>query len=174
MGHLIILAAAAAVAPAPPPIALPAGSGLVTAIENCHKIGDDAARLACYDRSVSALSAANARGDVTVVDRGQMRQVRRSLFGFSLPRLPFFSNSKDRDVQEEPKELVSTLSTFRDIGNGFYRFTLKDPESTWESTEAGTIYQARPGDSVTLHRGALGSYFVQIGQENWIRAHRIH
>jgi hypothetical protein len=148
-------------------------SELVSRVQACQQIKDNAARLACYDGSVSALAVATSRGDVTIVDRNQMRQVRRSLFGFSLPRLPFFSGSKDREVQEEPKELVAKLISFHDIGNGFFRFTLDEPQSTWESTEASSVYGPRPGDKVTIQHGALGSYFVEIGNQPWVRARRI-
>ena len=118
-------------------------SQLVSAVQNCQQIREDAARLACYDRNVSALAAASARGDVTVVDRTQMREVRRSLFGFSVPRLPFFSSSKDRDVREEPRELIAKLATFHDLGNGFFRFTLDEPRSTWEIDRSIGNYRAK-------------------------------
>jgi hypothetical protein len=148
-------------------------SEFVSRVQACQQIKDNAARLTCYDGTVAALVAATSRGDVTIVDRNQMRQVRRSLFGFSLPRLPFFSGSKDREVQEEPKELVAKLISFHDIGNGFFRFTLDEPQSTWESTEASSVYSPRAGDKVTIQHGALGSYFVEIGNQPWVRARRI-
>src|SRR4051794_35404502 len=112
IGMALILAAAAA---APhPTLNVAQGSELIRQVQACQLIKEDAARLACYDRNVSALTTANARGDVTVVDRSQMRAARRSLFGFDVGRLPFFG-SKDKDVQEEPKQLVSTLRSYRDI-----------------------------------------------------------
>ena len=131
MAIILFMAAAAAAAPPRPTIA--PGSGLISSVQACQQIKDDPARLACFDRSVAALASANARGDVAVVDRQQMREARRTLFGFAVPRLPFFTGSKD--VQEEPKRLVSTVASFRGIGNGFFRVTIADPESTWESTE---------------------------------------
>ena len=126
MAIAFMVAAAAAMAAPHPKLAPASGSKLVAAVQACQQIKDDAARLACYDRSVSALTAADARGDVAVVDREQMRETRRSLFGFSVPKLPFFSNSKDKDVQQEPKEVVSTILSFRGLGNGYVRFTIAD------------------------------------------------
>jgi hypothetical protein len=174
MQSALILAAAVAAAAAPHPEAQnPGRSQVVTAVENCRQIADNAARLACYDQSVSALAAANARGDVQVVDRGQMREARRSLFGFGNLRLPFFSGSKDRDVQQEPKELVSKLASFHDIGNGFFRFSIADPQSSWESTESSSVFDPKVGDKVTITHGALGSYFVEIGGQRAVHAHRV-
>ena len=171
----MIMVAAALAATAAPQQLTPAqaGSQLVVAVQNCRALQADAARLACYDRSVSALAEANARGDVKVIDRGQMREVRRSLFGFAMPRLPFFSNSKDRDVQAEPKELVTTLASFSDLGNGFFRFTIAEPQSTWETTEGSSLTQPKSGAKVTLQRGAMGSYFAEIGGQQWVRARRV-
>ena len=171
IGMALVLAATAA---APhPSLNVAQGSELIRQVQACQQVKDDAARLACYDRNVSALTTANARGDVTVVDRSQMRAARRSLFGFDVGHLPFFG-SKDKDVQEEPKQLVSTLRSFRDIGNGFFRFTIADPESTWESTESSNVFDPRIGEKVTINHGAMGSYFVTIGSNQAVRAHRIH
>jgi hypothetical protein len=168
----LALGIAATAAPAPANVEI-SGSQLVKTVQNCQSIRDNGARLACYDRSVATLTAADARGDVTVMDREQMRQAHRSLFGFSLPNLPFFSGSKDKEVQQEPKQLASTLASFRDIGNGFFRFTIADPASTWESTEASNVFDPKIGAKVIIERGAIGSYFAEIGGNRAVRARRI-
>ena len=168
----IIMAAAALIA-SPTSAEMPV-SELINSVQVCQLIKEDAARLACYDKSIPALTAANARGDVTVLDRQQIREARRSLFGFSIPKLPFFSGSRDKDIREEPKLLASTLASFRDIGNGFFRFTITDPELTWETTEASNVYDPKIGAKVVLEHGAMGSYFAKIGGNRAVRAHRIH
>lgn len=172
-GPFLIATALMVVAPHPAKDQLVAGPGLVAAIQDCQKIGDNAQRLACYDRNVAALATAQARGDVSIVDRNQIQQVRRSLFGFSGVHIPFFGNSRDRDARDEPRELKSTLTSYRDIGNGFFRFSITEPQSTWESTEGSSFSDGRAGDKVTIQSGALGSYFVQIGNQRWVRARRI-
>ncbi len=149
-------------------------SQLVTAIGNCQAIKEDAARLACFDRAASALVGAASRGEVAVIDREQVRQTRRTLFGFSLPRLPSFLGMKDREATEEPRELVSTVTSFREGATpGRFRFTIADGNAVWETTESAQLSDPRPGDKVTIQRGALGSYFVQIGNQSWVRARRV-
>jgi len=165
--------AAAAAAQVPPASFGPDGSQLVRAVQNCQSVKDNAARLACYDRAAGALVSATTRGEVAIVDRNQVRQVRRSLFGFSVPRLPFFSGSTNREADEEPKLILSTLGSFRPIGNGFFRFTLAEPESTWESTEASSVYEPRSGSKVTIKRGVMSSYFAEI-DGRWVRVRRVH
>src|SRR5438309_6977723 len=66
-------------------------SPLVAAIDRCRQITDPTQRLACFDGAANALVKATASGDVSVVDRGEVRKVRHSLFGFSLPKVPFFA-----------------------------------------------------------------------------------
>lgn len=147
-----------------------ASSQLLSDVQKCRSVADNAGRLSCYDRSVNALVAATVRGEIKVIDRQTIREARKSLFGFGVAKIPFFSGNKD-GVPEQ-KEVVSTLTSFRELGNGFYRFNIADPESSWETTEASFIDDGRPGAKVTIQRGGLGSYFAQIGKSNWVRARR--
>src|SRR5690348_11471763 len=62
----------------------------VSKLVECRKIADPAARLQCYDAGVDNLNAAVKSGSIVVVDREDVRKTRRSLFGFTLPKLPFF------------------------------------------------------------------------------------
>jgi len=170
---LLLASAAATAAPQTANVEI-SGSQLVKAVQNCQSIKDNNARLACYDKAASALVSATASGDVAIVDRNQVRQVRRSLFGFALPRIPFFSGSKNRDVETEPKELLATLGSFHPIGNGYFRFTLADPQSTWESTEASDVFEPKAGSKVTISHGALGSYWAEISGQPAVKVRRIH
>ncbi|HEX6073175.1 MAG TPA: hypothetical protein VFY95_09235 [Sphingomicrobium sp.] len=169
----IATALAAAAAPAPAANPKMGQSQLVTAIQNCQAVKDNAARLACYDQAASALVTATTRGDVAIVDRTQVKQVRRSLFGFSLPSFPFFSGSKNRDADDEPKELNTTLASFQPIANGFIRFGLAEPQSTWESTEPSDIFAPKIGAKVLITHGALGSYWAEIGAYRAVKVRRI-
>jgi len=100
--------------------------------------------------------------------------VRRSLFGFSIGSLPFFSGSKDSQADAEPKELTSTMGSFQPIGNGFFRITLTDPQSTWESIESSDVFEPRTGSKVTISHGALGSYWAEISGQPAVKVRRIH
>jgi len=171
----VLLIGAAAATAAPPRANVDiSGNQLVRAVQDCQSVKDDPARLACYDRAAAALVSATSSGDVAIVDRNQVRQVRRSLFGFGLPRIPFFSSNKNRDVEEEPKELKAALASFRPIGNGYFRFTLADPQSSWESTEASDVFEPKTGSMVTISHGALGSYWAEISGQPAVKVRRIH
>ena len=70
---------------------------LFEALVHCRSITDDAARLQCFDTAAANLQAATERRDVVVVDRAQVRESRRRLFGLALPRLPIFGGGDDED-----------------------------------------------------------------------------
>ncbi len=177
MTNIIAIAALAASAAAQASnLNQPGGeSTLVTTVEACRPIADNAARLACFDRAVAAMASARARGDIKVVDRNELRQVRRSLFGFAIPKLPFFGGGSDADrrSETEQKKLAAKLQSLRPIGNGFFRFSIDEPDSTWESTEGSFLGDAKSGTLVKIEKGAMGAYFAQIGDDRWVRVRRI-
>ena len=162
-GLLALLTSSASAQKAPPP------SPLVGALAACRGLMDDAARLACYDKASEALTGAAARGDIAVVDRDQVRKVRRSLFGFAIPKFPFFGGKDDND---EPKEITTTLQGFGSMGSGRFRVILADNYGVWETTESAPL-DPRNGDKVTVKPGVLGSYFMQISTQRWVRARRV-
>jgi hypothetical protein len=146
-------------------------SPLVAALGSCQKIADGAARLACYDKAAAAIVTASESGDIRVVDRESVRKAQRSLFGFSLPSIPFFDSGSGKDAP--PKKLDSTILNFSSIGNGFYRFTIADERAVWETTEAANVRDAKPGEPVSILRSAIGSYWAKIGNRRDLRVRRI-
>lgn len=147
-------------------------SPLVTALGNCAKLSNGAARLACYDRAAPALVGAANSGDIQVVDRATVRRANRSLFGFSIPSIPFLGGGDDKE-EEAARRLDSTITSFRSLGNGFYRFGIAQDGAVWESTESAMIRDAKPGEAVTITRGGIGGFWAKIGNRREIRVKRI-
>jgi len=142
------------------------------AIDACRAIAADPARLACFDREAAALLAATESGQVSVVDRADMRAARRSLFGFALPRLPFFSG--DRSAEDAIDQLESTIRSVQPLENGRYRMTLTADNAVWETTEATMrLRSPRSGDKIVIKKAALGSYFLRIGGQVGIKGQRV-
>ena len=160
-----VLASPASAQDVPPP------SPLVSALAACRAISDEGARLACYDKASEALTGAAARGDIAVVDREQARKVRRSLFGFAVPSFPFFAHKDDKE--EEPKNITSTLRGFSSIGDGRYRVVIADGDAVWETTESASFRDPKQGEKVSIESGLMGSYFMQVGKQRWVRARRV-
>ena len=169
---IIILAAMAACGPAvakdkPAPV-----SPLVTAIDRCRQIADGVQRLACYDNAAGALVKAATSGEVSVVDRTEVRRVRRSLFGFSMPRLPFFSG--DTTAGEVQNQLESTITSVNALNNGYWRIVIADNNAVWEITDSSISFDPpRRGQKIVILRGPLGSYFLRINGQVGVRGRRV-
>lgn len=174
-GLLIGMSMCALVAAAPGMAAdrVPAGgSPLLLQLGQCRSITDNAARLACFDQASGALLAATSRGDVSVVDRGELRTTRRSLFGFGLPKLPFFRG--DPTANEASDNLDSKIASARELGYGKYRIGLTDGNAVWETLETyESLDPPRPGQPIAIKRGPMGSYMVRIDGQRGVKAKRV-
>lgn len=166
-----LLLAAVLAAQAPAPAASPA---TVEALRACRAIAEDSARLACLDRAADALIGAVDQKQVAVVPRADITEARRSLFGFSLPRVNLFGGSGGGvDEQAEVKELNLAIRSARPLGYRKWRLVL-DTGAVWETTEAvdeGVL--PRPGSKIRIRSGALGSYMLSIDGEKGVRGKRV-
>lgn len=146
-------------------------SRLISALSVCQATVEDAARLRCYDQAAGQLQRATQTGAVMVVTREDVRRARQSLFGFTVPRVPFLSNG--REDEEPVQELTAPIAAVIDIGHGKYRLRLQDG-AVWETSEANAGFRTpRAGQTVRIRRGALGSYFIQVEGGRNIRGRRV-
>jgi hypothetical protein len=140
------------------------------ALIKCRAIVDEKARLQCFDAAASALQQAADRHDLVVVDRKQIRETRRTLFGLEIPRLHLFGGGDDEG--EDVKSIESTVSTAYTNDNGQWVVRLEDG-STWVQTDHSMIAVApKKGTKVMVVKAALGSYMMRIGKEPGVRARR--
>ena len=146
-------------------------SPLVEALARCKSQTEDAARLRCYDAAAGALTDAAAQGEVVVVNKQELKTARRSLFGFNLPKLPFFDG--DDTQEEEQKEVEATVRAAQMLADGKWLVTL-DTGATWQTTESTRGEPApKRGKSVRIKKGALGSYILSVDGGRKLRAMRI-
>ena len=167
---LLTLAAPAASAP----VKLEAKrAAVLDALASCRKETADAQRLACFDKAVAALDEAEAKGQVVVVDREQVAQVKRQAFGFSLPALSFFSA---RGAPEEKMDRVSyTLDHAGRAGNGAWVLTTTEGP-VWVQTDVTETLTGDPhkGSTLAVRHAALSSYFCNVDGQRAIRCNRQH
>ncbi|HET7709511.1 MAG TPA: hypothetical protein VFK50_08280 [Sphingomicrobium sp.] len=150
----------------------PRKSPLVDAIAACRQIADSTQRLACFDKASGDLVAATQKGDVSVVDRADLRQARRSLFGFNMPKLPFFSGDKSGD--EVSDKLVSKITAVKELPHNRYVVRLADGNALWETLESfGAFHAPRVGETVEINRGPLGSFFLRFGKQRGVKGRRV-
>lgn len=146
----------------------------VDAVIRCRGIADGARRLQCFDAAVATLAEATARHDIVVVDRNEVRETRRRLFGFALPNIRLFGGG-DRDEQDEADEVRELNGTVARATNGRGRrwvVTLEDG-SIWTQTDDRplAIWPER-GTSVVIRRGMLGNFMMEVDGQPGIRVRR--
>jgi hypothetical protein len=162
---LLSLSAPARAAAPPPTAPAPA----VQSVLACRSIAEDAARLACFDKSVAAMGAAQTTGDLLTLDREQRRAVRRQAFGLSLPAFTLFDKGEKPD---EANRLTATVVAARQDPYGKWIIRLQDG-ATWVQTDSNDIPRSpHPGSTVVISTGMLGSFFMKVDGQQAVRAQR--
>lgn len=140
------------------------------ALVKCRALTDEKARLQCYDQATAALQQAAERHDLVIVDKKQMRETRRTLFGLDIPKLKIFGGGGDEG--DEVRSIEGTVLSAYQNENGQWVVHLEDG-STWVQTDHNMIALApRKGTKVTVVKASLGSYMMRIGKEPGVRARR--
>lgn len=143
---------------------------LLNQIVECRHQTDPAQRLACYDRAIEVFDDAERQGEVVVVDRAQVRETRRGLFGFDLPTLPDFLARGE--TQEPLDSIETTLARASRISESRWTFTLADG-SVWRQVDSERVrFRNREGVPVRIRRAALGSYLMVIDNSRAVRVRR--
>ena len=142
-------------------------AGAIRPLLDCRRIAGATERLACFDRESASLDEAASTNRIAVVDRETVRETRRSLFGLSLPRLPFFGGGDDEDESDADavREISATIASARALPYGKWQFTLPDG-ARWETLEPLPYGRPREGMSIVIRKGALSSYRGSV--ENWV------
>jgi hypothetical protein len=150
-------------------------SSYVAALRACQSKTDPAERLACYDTAVAAMVSASSEGEVRVVDREEVREARRKLFGFTLPDLGIFGGKSDKEDPEQAEEfttLVTTITGVRSTSGTYVLITEEGAE--WQLDEVpARLMRPRVGESLEIKKGALSSYFLRIDGQKGVKGRRV-
>jgi hypothetical protein len=162
---LAIGGSTAAAARDPEPAQTPA---IVQRLLACRAMTDTTQRLACYDRETGMVADAIAKRDVVVIDKVRATAAKRSLFGFSVPDFAGLFGGGDLN------EIEGTVASASQDAFGGWVIKLTDG-SAWNQTEEKRLaLEPRRGDKITVKRGALGSYFLKVGNQPGFKAKRIN
>jgi hypothetical protein len=132
----------------------------------CRATPDAAARLACFEKTFDGFEKAVKAKEVTIVDKADVREARRSLFGFTLPKIDMFGGGRS-DPADDFVEINSTVASARDSGGGRIEIRLADESgAVWQTTDP-MAFPPRPGAKIRIRQGALGNYFLTVGGRSY-------
>lgn len=138
---------------------------------NCRTIADPAARLACYDSKVAAIDEAEKKDELVLADKASMKEARKGLFGFSVPKLKIFGND---GKQDEDFELVAKIASASMANYGKWTIILDDG-ARWTQIDTTVLRKnPKPGMEVKIRAAAMGSYFANIDGQRAIRMRRVN
>lgn len=114
------------------------------AAQACTRLGDDAARLSCYDTAMGRLRPVGTEAQARLEDDGRPRTQAKS----NLPK----------DLSAQVREVTS-------LPAGLYRLAL-DNGQVWDTTQADSALAFKANDAVTISRGLLGSHQISLAGHN--------
>jgi hypothetical protein len=168
IGAAAMLAAGAAAVSAKPakPQARPEA---FEALIRCRAISDAATRLACFDGAAQRLEQAADQRDLVVVDRKQIQETKRDLFGLDIPNLNPFGGAPD---EEEVKSLDGVVRSAMQDGDGRWVIVLQEG-GTWAQTDNNALaVRPKAGQKVKIVKAAMGSYMMRVNGQPGVRAKR--
>ena len=147
-------------------------AGAIQKLIDCRALTDAVARLACFDTTAAALDIAEAKGEIVVVEKEQMKAVRKQAFGFSLPSLSLFDRSDKGEAAEPLDQITATLSGAYRTGSGKWVLELEDGAVWMQSDTEALPRGAKKGSTIEIRRASMGSFFVNVDKQRAIRATR--
>jgi hypothetical protein len=162
----LTLAAPASAAPPPALPPVPSYSDVLA----CRSIADPMQRLACFDKTVGTLAAAETSGDVVVINRAKVEEVKRQAFG--LPNLDALK-AFELHSKAKPLEKISfVIASVRQNANGRWIVTSPDGQ-VWVQIDSADVYpEPTAGRTAVVSRASLGSFFLKVGTDSAFRVRR--
>lgn len=150
-------------------------SSYIKALRECQAKTDAAARLACYDTAVGSIVSASSEGEMRVVDKAEVRETRRKLFGFALPDLGIFSGKSDKEDAAQAEEFIAlqtTIAGVRSVKGAYVLTTAEGAE--WQLDEMpARLMKPKVGQPLEIRAGAFSSYFLRIDGQKGVKGRRV-
>lgn len=171
MGRIILIAGALSLGAMS--AAVYAQGSLPDQLATCARIGKKDARLECYD-SIARAAGQGSYSSSFGLPSGAAPAAPPAPgaptgFGSEQVARPLAA----RAAESGQDELAATVSSARDNGLGMWQIGLSDGAS-WRMTERVANFRPpAPNESVTIRKGALGSYLMQVGRQAAVRVARV-
>lgn len=148
---------------------------IFTNLLQCRSITDNAARLACFDQQVGAMDSAAQRDEVVVLDKSELNKTRKTLFGFTFPKLPFLGEGDegdDKPGKDAVMQIDGVIASVQSMAYGRWQIGLEDG-AQWMTMESVVGLNPRVGQKIQVKRAAMGSYIGKIVNGRAVRMKRV-
>ena len=149
---------------------LGSGSLLAQSTTDCPSVVDDMARLKCYDEQAArqkkkaapapaAAAATPTPARPTPPVRPEPAMSSPGDFGLEPEAIRKKQAAANPEAPKAPEQVVARVKAVVTKAGGSYRVTLEDGQ-VWEETQRSGGLPPEVGETVTIKRGLLGSYFL--------------
>ncbi|WP_312489041.1 hypothetical protein [Sphingomonas sp.] len=145
------------------------GTILIDRITACRAIGDAGQRLTCFDQAAASLDKARQEKQMVVLDRTEVREKRRSLFGLRLPEIQLFGREEAKEP--ELREVRSKVVKLSPYGRNQWTVWLEEG-GIWRTTEKAR-FDPEVGQSVRIFKAAMGSFRASFDGNLAVRIERV-
>jgi hypothetical protein len=143
-------------------------AAVLQSVADCRALTQDAARLACFDKAVAALDQAESKGQVVVIDREQVKTVRRQAFGLTLPAFTLFDRGPKEDQVD--RITIELAQAYQSAGKWIFVST---ENVVWAQMDDEPINDdPHPGSKVAIRKAVLGSFFCNVDGQRAVRCER--
>lgn len=139
------------------------------AVLACRKVADIPARVACYDQTTGDMEAAEARGDIVVIGRTQAASASREAFGLHVPTLGMLTRALGPGEADRYDGVVRSV---RADASGQWTLSLEDG-AVWRQIDGFLTRPPRAGSKVSIRKGALGSFLLNLDGQKAVKVHRV-
>jgi hypothetical protein len=172
-----------------------AATPAITDFQSCTKVADDKARLACFDRTAAQAQQADVRsggpagtastgapgatigaaaaasgGSIAAVGAKLTPEQKIGLRRGTVDKLEAAPGSAPEPQLENFEARIRSVS----IGAGGREVFALENDQVWRQSETKPNFVVRPGDTVRISRGALGSFWLSANVHSATRVSRIH
>ncbi len=142
---------------------------LIDKITACRAIDNAERRLTCFDEAAAALAKARSDRQMVVLDRGEVREKRQSLFGLRLPEIQLFG--RDEAKEPEIREVRSKVVRLSRYGRDQWTVWLEQG-GVWRTTEKAR-FDPEVGEQVRIFKAAMGSFRASFNNNLAVRIERV-
>jgi hypothetical protein len=129
------------------------------ALQACTRLGDDSARLSCFDAAMGASKSASGAA--------KLQSATQPAAVDTQPQANFGDDGQLHTKTDTlpPKILSARVREASPLPGGLYRLTL-DNGQVWNTTRADSALAFKSNDAITITRGWLGSYSISLAGHN--------